>query len=66
MDLPTVWAFILAFAIFTYVVLEGFDLGIGLMFPFLQPGHDRDQAMNSVAPAWDGNETWLGMGGEDF
>lgn len=63
MDLPTVWAFILAFAIFTYVVLDGFDLGIGILFPFLQPGRHRDQAMNSVAPVWDGNETWLVMGG---
>lgn len=63
MDLPTVWAFILAFAIFTYVVLAGFDLGIGIMFPFLQPGRHRDQAMNSVAPVWDGNETWLVLGG---
>ena len=63
MDLPTVWAFILAFAIFTYVVLDGFDLGIGIMFPFLQPGRHRDQAMNSVAPVWDGNETWLVLGG---
>jgi cytochrome d ubiquinol oxidase subunit II len=63
MDLPTIWAFILAFAIFTYVVLDGFDLGIGIMFPFLQPGRHRDQAMNSVAPVWDGNETWLVLGG---
>ncbi|MGY8684777.1 cytochrome d ubiquinol oxidase subunit II [Bradyrhizobium sp. UFLA05-153] len=63
MYLPTLWAFILAFAIFTYVVLDGFDLGIGILFPFLQPGRHRDQAMNSVAPVWDGNETWLVLGG---
>jgi cytochrome d ubiquinol oxidase subunit II len=63
MDLAMIWAFILAFAIFTYVVLDGFDLGIGILFPFLQPGLHRDQAMNSVAPVWDGNETWLIMGG---
>jgi cytochrome d ubiquinol oxidase subunit II len=63
MDLPTLWAFILAFAVFAYVVLDGFDLGIGILFPALQSGRDRDQAMNSVAPVWDGNETWLVMGG---
>ena len=63
MDLPTLWAFILAFAVFAYVVLDGFDLGIGILFPTLQRGQDRDQAMNSVAPVWDGNETWLVMGG---
>lgn len=63
MDLPTLWAFILAFAVFAYVVLDGFDLGIGILFPALQRGSERDQAMNSVAPVWDGNETWLVMGG---
>ncbi|MBS3649733.1 cytochrome d ubiquinol oxidase subunit II [Pseudaminobacter sp. 19-2017] len=62
-DLPTTWAFILAFVIFAYVVLDGFDLGIGILFPTLQSGQDRDQAMNSVAPIWDGNETWLVLGG---
>jgi cytochrome d ubiquinol oxidase subunit II len=62
-DLPTIWAFILAFGIFAYVVLDGFDLGIGILFPTLQSGQDRDQAMNSVAPVWDGNETWLVFGG---
>lgn len=62
-DLPTLWAFILAFAVFAYVVLDGFDLGIGILFPLLARGKDRDQAMNSVAPVWDGNETWLVMGG---
>ncbi|MDI6028472.1 cytochrome d ubiquinol oxidase subunit II [Corticibacterium sp. UT-5YL-CI-8] len=63
MDLPTLWAFILAFAVFAYVVLDGFDLGIGILFPVLDRGSERDQAMNSVAPVWDGNETWLVMGG---
>ncbi len=63
MDLPTLWAFILAFAVFAYVVLDGFDLGIGILFPTLERGGERDQAMNSVAPVWDGNETWLVMGG---
>jgi cytochrome d ubiquinol oxidase subunit II len=62
MDLPTIWAFILAFAVFAYVVLDGFDLGIGILFPTFGPD-ERGQAMNSVAPVWDGNETWLVMGG---
>lgn len=62
-DLPTIWAGILAAALFIYVVLDGFDLGIGILFPFLNKGKDRDVAMNSVAPVWDGNETWLVLGG---
>lgn len=62
-DLATVWAFILAFAIFAYVVMDGFDLGIGILFPTLKVGAERDQAMNSIAPVWDGNETWLVLGG---
>lgn len=62
-DLATVWAFILAFAIFAYVVMDGFDLGIGILFPTLAVGDERDQAMNSIAPVWDGNETWLVLGG---
>ena len=62
-DLPTLWAFILAFAVFAYVVLDGFDLGIGILFPALPRGSERDRAMNSVAPVWDGNETWLVLGG---
>ena len=63
LDLPTVWALILAFAVFAYVVLDGFDLGIGILFPAYKPGPERDAAMNSVAPGWDGNETWLVLGG---
>lgn len=62
-DLATVWAFILAFAVFAYVVMDGFDLGIGILFPWLPVGPERDTAMNSVAPVWDGNETWLVLGG---
>lgn len=63
LDLATVWAFILAFAVFAYVVLDGFDLGIGILFPMFDTGTERDTAMNSVAPVWDGNETWLVLGG---
>ena len=62
-DLPTIWAFIIAFAIFAYVVMDGFDLGIGILFPVLPTGRERDSAMNSIAPVWDGNETWLVLGG---
>ena len=62
-DLPTIWAGLLALAIFIYVILDGFDLGIGLVFPFLESDDDRNVAMNSVAPVWDGNETWLVLGG---
>src|SRR4051795_5729403 len=62
-DLATIWALIIAFAAFAYVVMDGFDLGIGILFPTLQVGEERDIAMNSVAPVWDGNETWLILGG---
>lgn len=62
-DLPMIWAGLLALAIFIYVVLDGFDLGIGVIFPFLDNDDDRALAMNSVAPIWDGNETWLVLGG---
>jgi cytochrome d ubiquinol oxidase subunit II len=62
-DLTVVWAGIIAFAVFAYVVMDGFDLGIGILFPSFKPGEERDQAMNSIAPVWDGNETWLVMGG---
>ena len=62
-DLTVIWAFIIAFAVFAYVVMDGFDLGIGILFPTFKPGQERDQAMNSIAPVWDGNETWLVLGG---
>jgi cytochrome d ubiquinol oxidase subunit II len=62
-DLSIVWVGIIAFAILAYVVMDGFDLGIGILFPSLAVGSERDQAMNSVAPVWDGNETWLVLGG---
>ena len=63
LDLPTIWACIIAFAVFAYVVMDGFDLGIGILFPMFGRGAERDTAMNSVAPVWDGNETWLVLGG---
>ena len=62
-DLPFIWAGLIAFAVLAYVLFDGFDLGIGILFPFLRSESERDQAMNSVAPVWDGNETWLVLGG---
>ena len=61
--LAMIWAFLIAFAVFAYVVMDGFDLGIGILFPAFQVGDERDKAMNSIAPVWDGNETWLVLGG---
>jgi cytochrome d ubiquinol oxidase subunit II len=62
-DLAFIWALVIAFAVLAYVIVDGFDLGIGILFPLLRRQHDRDVAMNSVAPVWDGNETWLVLGG---
>ncbi len=61
--LTIIWAGIILFAVFAYVVMDGFDLGIGILFPAMPVGPERDQAMNSIAPVWDGNETWLVLGG---
>lgn len=63
MDLAVLWAFIIAFAVIAYVILDGFDLGTGILFPLLGRHENRDTAMNTVAPIWDGNETWLVLGG---
>jgi cytochrome d ubiquinol oxidase subunit II len=62
-DLPFIWAGIIAFSVLTYVILDGFDLGVGILFPFADENQGRDIMMNSIAPVWDGNETWLVMGG---
>ena len=62
-DLTTIWAFLIAFAVFVYVVLDGFDLGLGILFAVEPERSSRDVMMNSVAPVWDGNETWLILGG---
>ena len=61
--LPLISASIVAIAVALYVILDGFDLGIGILFPFFPQEADRDRMMNSVAPFWDGNETWLVLGG---
>lgn len=54
---------IIGFAVFMYVLMDGFDLGVGILFPVAPSHRDRDVMMNSVAPIWDGNETWLVLGG---
>ena len=63
LDLVPIWTVILAVSVFMYVLLDGFDLGVGILFPFAPDDHARDTIMASVAPVWDGNETWLIMGG---
>src|SRR4029453_8309398 len=63
LDLPLIWAGILAVAVLMYVLLDGFDLGIGILFPFASSPAERDTMMDSVAPVWDSNETWVGLGG---
>ena len=62
-DLAFIWAGVIAFAVLTYVVLDGFDLGVGILFPLIKGEKNKDLAMNTVAPVWDGNETWLVLGG---
>lgn len=60
--LSLIWLLLIAFSIFMYVLLDGFVLGIGILFPFAPSDSDRDVMMMSVAPIWDGNETWLVLG----
>ncbi|MGE0152665.1 MAG: cytochrome d ubiquinol oxidase subunit II [Reyranellaceae bacterium] len=62
-DLTFVWAMLIAAAVFFYVAMDGFDLGIGILFPLIPAREDRDVMVNTVAPVWDGNETWLVLGG---
>ncbi len=61
--LPVIWAAVIGTAVAMYVILDGFDLGIGILFPFTRSESERDQMMRSVGPFWDGNETWLVLGG---
>jgi cytochrome bd ubiquinol oxidase subunit II len=63
LDLQNFWAGIIAVAVLAYVILDGFDLGVGILFPTAKSTSERDIMMNSVAPVWDGNETWLVLGG---
>ena len=62
-DVTLVWALLIATAIFLYVCMDGFDLGVGILFPIVRGREDRDVMVNSIAPVWDGNETWLVLGG---
>lgn len=63
LDYALIWGGLISLAVLIYVLLDGFDLGVGIIFPFLGGEHHQDLAMNSVAPVWDGNETWLVLGG---
>ena len=63
LDLTLIWAFLIATAVFLYVCMDGFDLGVGILFPAVHGRAERDVMVNSVAPVWDGNETWLVLGG---
>ncbi|WP_341318746.1 cytochrome d ubiquinol oxidase subunit II [Paraburkholderia sp. IMGN_8] len=63
MDITICWAAIIAFGVGMYIVLDGFDLGVGILFPFFPRDEDRNRMMSSVAPVWDGNETWMVLGG---
>jgi len=62
-QLPLIWATLIGVAVAFYVVLDGFDLGIGILFPFAKDDAERDRMLASIAPYWDGNETWLVLGG---
>jgi cytochrome d ubiquinol oxidase subunit II len=62
-DLSIIWAVIILFGVMMYIIMDGFDLGIGILYPFFKLKDDRDVIMNTVAPVWDGNETWLVLGG---
>lgn len=62
-DLPLIWYALIIVAVLLYILLDGFDLGVGILFPFAPSDQSRDRMMNSIAPFWDGNETWLILGG---
>jgi cytochrome d ubiquinol oxidase subunit II len=62
-DLPVIWAAIIGIAVVMYVIMDGFDLGIGVLFPLARSEAERDRMMATIKPFWDGNETWLVLGG---
>jgi cytochrome bd ubiquinol oxidase subunit II len=62
-DLPLLWLIIIAFGLMMYVIMDGFDLGIGILLPFVPDRVERDTMINTIAPVWDGNETWLVLSG---
>ena len=61
--LPVIWFGVIGFGVLMYVVLDGFVLGLGILAPFAEDGQQLDHMMNTAAPIWDGNETWLVLGG---
>ena len=61
-DISVIWFVIIVFATLMYIVMDGFDLGIGMLFSVVHDGEERDVMVNSVAPVWDGNETSAGQG----
>jgi cytochrome bd ubiquinol oxidase subunit II len=63
LDLVPLWTALLALAVFYYVVFDGFDLGVGMLYAWVPAEADRRLVMASIAPIWDGNETWLVFGG---
>src|SRR6202000_3102901 len=63
LDFVPIWTLILGMAVFFYVLLDGFDLGVGILFGLAPDTESRNTIMNSIAPIWDGNETWLVLGG---
>ena len=63
LDLVPIWTLILGMAVFFYVLLDGFDLGVGMLYGFAPDTPSRNALMNAIAPIWDGNETWLVLGG---
>lgn len=63
LDFVPIWTLILGMAVFFYVLLDGFDLGVGMLYGFARDTPSRNTIMNSIAPIWDGNETWLVLGG---
>ncbi len=63
LDLVPIWTFILGFGVFLYVLLDGFDLGVGMLFHFAKTTEERNRIIGSIVPIWDGNETWLVLGG---
>ncbi|MEN3975211.1 cytochrome d ubiquinol oxidase subunit II [Emcibacter sp. SYSU 3D8] len=63
MDVTLIWTAVIAFGVAMYIIMDGFDLGVGILFPFTRREEWRDVMMDSIAPVWDGNETWLVLGG---
>src|ERR1700742_1912451 len=62
-DFVPIWTLIVGMAVFLYVLLDGFDLGVGMLYGLAPDTSTRNTIMNSIAPIWDGNETWLILGG---